>query len=253
MATNAYFLNQFISTTLYSAGGIDDNQTTGIILASSVNLDTSNPGIACLTYTDPLDITRAEWITYTSIDAGTNELQGVTRGQEGYSAKSHNNGTTIAFPLSESHINNLNTALMINNVATNLTEGVLSENNMVSNSATKLATQRSIRAYVNTQTTIASSATPTPTGDRKRNELYITELGEEATISAPTGTPANGNVLIIRIKDDGTARTLNYNEIYDGLFDTLPNTTTANKYLYIGFSYNSVANKWQMLAVQEQE
>jgi len=148
MATTAYFLNQYISTTLASVGGIDASQTTGIILASITNIDTTKPGIACLSYTDPLSTATAEWITYTSIDSGTKELQGVTRGQEGYAAKAHSNGVTVAFPLSESHINNLNTALMIGGSATNLTEGVLDEDDMASNSATKVPTQQSVKAYV---------------------------------------------------------------------------------------------------------
>jgi hypothetical protein len=150
MATTAHYLNQYISTTLASVGGIDDSATTGIILASVTNIATDKPGIACITYTDPIDVTKAEWITYTSIDSGTKELQGVTRGQEGFSAKAHDNGATVAFPLSESHINNLNDALIIGADEENLVEGVLDEDDMASDSATKLATQQSIKAYVDT-------------------------------------------------------------------------------------------------------
>jgi hypothetical protein len=148
MATNAYYLNQYISTTLASVGGIDDSATTGIILASVTNIATDKPGIACITYTDPIDVTKAEWITYTSIDSGTKELEGVTRGQEGFSAKAHNNGATVAFPLSESHINNLNDALIIGGSETNLLQGILDEDTMASDSAVKGATQQSIKAYV---------------------------------------------------------------------------------------------------------
>lgn len=161
MATNAYFLNQYISTTLASVGGIDASATTGIILASITNIDTTKPGIACLSYTNPLSTATAEWITYTSIDSGTKELQGVTRGQEGYAAKAHSNGVTVAFPLSESHINNLNTALMIGGSATNLTEGVLDEDDMSSNSATKLPTQQSVKAYSDSATQTLTNKTLT--------------------------------------------------------------------------------------------
>lgn len=161
MATTAYFLNQYISTTLASVGGIDASQTTGIILASITNIDTTKPGIACLSYTDPLSTATAEWITYTSIDSGTKELQGVTRGQEGYAAKAHSNGVTVAFPLSESHINNLNTALMIGGSATNLTEGVLDEDDMASNSATKVPTQQSVKAYSDSATQTLTNKTLT--------------------------------------------------------------------------------------------
>jgi len=167
MATNALFLNQYISTTLASVGGITDSATSGIILQSITNIDVDNPGVACLSYTDPLDTSKAEWITYTSINNSTKELNGVTRGAEGYAAKAHDNGVTVAFPISKSHINNLNTALMIGGSATNLVEGVLDEDTMSSDSATKLATQQSIKAYVDITTKSivlpASAMSPTTT------------------------------------------------------------------------------------------
>lgn len=141
MAKNAYYTNQYISTTLASVGGIDDSATTGIILASVTNITTDKPGIACLSYTDPIDTSKAEWITYTSIDSGTKELQGVTRGQEDFSAKPHANGVTVAFPLSKSHINNLNDALIIDGVATNLVTGVISPSGTSSDSSTELVTK----------------------------------------------------------------------------------------------------------------
>ena len=148
MAKNAYYTNQYISTTLASVGGIDDSATTGIILASVTNITTDKPGIACLSYTDPIDTSKAEWITYTSIDSGTKELQGVTRGQEDFSAKAHANGATVSFPLSKSHINNLNDALIIGGAETNLVTGVIDDDTMATASATTIPTSESTKAYV---------------------------------------------------------------------------------------------------------
>jgi hypothetical protein len=144
---NGYILNQFFTTQLNVGGGITNSQTTGIVIQSVAGLDITKPGIALLTYADPLDTAVAEWITYTSIN-GSNELQGVTRGQEGFSAKSHSNEAVVAFPLSESHVNNLTAALAIGGVYTNLVTTTLDEDTMSSNSATALATQQSIKAYV---------------------------------------------------------------------------------------------------------
>lgn len=105
--TNLLYANQYITTTLSVAGGIDDSQTTGIVLASTASLDCAKPGMALATYADPLDTSVAEWIEYTSINSSTKELEGVTRGSEGFSAKAHSNGAAIAFPLTESHINRI--------------------------------------------------------------------------------------------------------------------------------------------------
>ena len=102
-------------------------------------------------------------------------------------------------------------------------------------------------------TSIASSATPTPTGGSLRNVLYVTALALGATFGAPSGTPVNGNKLIIRVKDDGTGRSLNWNVIYRAVGVTLPTTTVANKIIYMGAIYNSADTKWDVLAVQEEE
>jgi len=242
---------QFISTSLSTIGGIDDSQTTGIKITSVSGVEIAKPGILCLSYANPIVTDNAEWITYTSID-GTNELQGVTRGAEGFSAKAHSNGVTAAFPISKSHINNLNTALIIGGVATNMSEGVLDEDTFATDSATKLATQQSIKAYVNSNASITSSATPSPTGGTFRNSLFITALAAAAEFAEPSGTPVNGNMLMIRVLDDGTARALTWNAIYDGMYDTLPSTTTASKTLYMIFMYSSEATKWEMLSYVEE-
>jgi hypothetical protein len=109
MATLLY-AQQFISTTLSVAGGIDDSQTTGIVLASVTGVDTAKPGLIAVTWSDPLDEDVVEWIEYTSID-GSKELQGVTRGAEGGTARAHSNGAVVAFPATESHINRINDKL----------------------------------------------------------------------------------------------------------------------------------------------
>lgn len=101
------YLHQYFTTTLNVGGGLTNSQTTGIVIQAVSGLDITKPGVACLTYADPINTSTAEWITYTSID-GSNELQGVVRGTEGFGAKTHSNGAVVAFPLSESHINNLN-------------------------------------------------------------------------------------------------------------------------------------------------
>ena len=102
------------------------------------------------------------------------------------------------------------------------------------------------------QTSVASSATPTPTGDARENEYYLTALAVGATFASPSGTPANGNTLIIRIKDNGTARSLAYNAIYRAIGVTLPTTTVISKTLYLGFIYNSDDSKWDCVSVVQE-
>ena len=145
---NLYKANQYVSTTLATAGGIDDSQTTDIELQSVTGIDTAEPGICCISYSSPIDTDNAEWVTYTSINSGTKKLEGVTRGAEDFSAKSHAYGVTVAFPISESHINNLVDALSIGGDSTDGVTTTLDEDDMASNSATSLATQQSIAAAI---------------------------------------------------------------------------------------------------------
>lgn len=106
-----YYIPQFRTTTLATVGGIDASQTTDIEIADvPADLDIAVPGIICVSYSNPLVIASAEFITYTSIN-GSNILQGVARGAEGYSAKAHSLGVTIAWVVSKSHINNVNDLL----------------------------------------------------------------------------------------------------------------------------------------------
>ena len=93
----------------------------------------------------------------------------------------------------------------------------------------------------------ASSTTPTPNADT--DDVYIlTALAGNATFGAPTGTPVQGQRLLIRIKDNGTARTLAYNAIFRAIGITLPTTTVINKTTYIGCVYNSTDTKWDCIA-----
>lgn len=116
-------------------------------------------------------------------------------------------------------------------------------------------TNKTLSSATNTFASVvseASSATPTPTGDSRENELYETALAVGATIAAPTGTATNGNKLVIRIKDNATARTLAWNAIYRAIGVTLPTTTVASKTLYLGFKYNSADSTWDCLATGQQ-
>ncbi len=97
-------------------------------------------------------------------------------------------------------------------------------------------------------TASASAASHTPTGGSLRNRLNITAQAQAVTINAPSGYPEDGNQLIIRIKDNGTARAITWNAIYRSIGATLPTTTVISKTHYIGLMHNSTDNKWDCVA-----
>ena len=99
--------------------------------------------------------------------------------------------------------------------------------------------------------TIASSATPTPNADT--DDIYtVTALTTGATFGAPSGTPTEGQKLIIRIKDDGTSRSLAWNSIYRIIGTTLPIATAISKTLYVGCIYNNTDTKWDVVSVAQE-
>lgn len=97
---------------------------------------------------------------------------------------------------------------------------------------------------IGTETTSTAS---TPTADTV-DQWNVTALAVADTFAAPTGTPTDGQELMIRIKDNGTGRVLAWNAIYRASSDlALPTTTTASKTMYLRFRYNAVDVKWDLL------
>jgi hypothetical protein len=67
-----------------------------------------------------------------------------------------------------------------------------------------------------------------------------------------SGTPTNFQKLIIRIKDDGTARAITWGASFAARGVALPTTTVISKVLSVGFIYNTVTSTWDCVAsVQE--
>jgi hypothetical protein len=95
-------------------------------------------------------------------------------------------------------------------------------------------------------TTNGTSNVITPT---LTSTMYIVNaLTGNGTINAPTGTPtADGQTLIIRIRDNGSQYTLAWNSIYNPVVVTLP--TLTHNTLYVGTKWNSVTSKWDVLSV----
>jgi len=100
----------------------------------------------------------------------------------------------------------------------------------------------------------ASYTTDTGTSlDVSTTDLFvITAQAGALKFNNPSGTPVQGQKLMIRIKDDGTARALTYDTQFRALGNALPSTTVLSKTLYLGFIYNSTDTKWDLVAVAQE-
>ena len=95
---------------------------------------------------------------------------------------------------------------------------------------------------------VTSSATVTANADT--NDLVvITAQAAGLTLANPTGTPVQGQPLMIRIKDNGTSRSITYGSQFRALGVTLPTATTISKTTYLGCVYNSTDTKWDVVGV----
>jgi len=84
------------------------------------------------------------------------------------------------------------------------------------------------------------------------DQFEITAQAGALKFNNPGGTPVGGQKLIIRIKDNGTARALTYDTQFRAIGVTLPATTIASKTLYMGFIWNNTDSKWDCVAISQE-
>lgn len=125
----------------------------------------------------------------------------------------------------------------------------------------KLSTGSQIVGTTDTQTlsgkrtnprVVSAASYTTDTGsslDVSTADLFIvTAQAGALKFNNPGGTPVQGQKLIIRIKDNGTARALTWDTQFRAMGVALPTTTILSKTLYMGFFFNSTDTKWDLVA-----
>ena len=141
--------------------------------------------------------------------------------------------------------------------------------NIASTLAVSHANDGSLNAAALTQATTAAQTAATTTGWRTKPRILsdtsqatltpdidsynIYSLSAQAaalTVAAPTGTPKDGDAMIIRLKDNGTARAITWNAAYVNVsgLDALT-TTVANEWSHIGIMYNGAASAWHVISI----
>lgn len=122
-----------------------------------------------------------------------------------------------------------------------------------SNATERAATRTLTNARINPRVVSAASYT-TDTGSSldvsTADQFIVTAQAGALKFNNPSGTPTEGQKLMIRIKDNGTARALTYDTQFRASSDlALPTTTVLSKTLYMGFVFNSTDTRWDLLCV----
>ncbi|MGQ9348961.1 hypothetical protein [Mycolicibacterium gilvum] len=120
--------------------------------------------------------------------------------------------------------------------------------NNVTLTGAQTVSQKRIQPRVSTNTTI-SSTTP----NVANVDIYVfSALGSAITINAPTGTPAHGERLEWRFKDNGTSRAFTWNSIFRAMGTTLPTATVVGKWTHVVAVYDSIDSKWDVIDVKQE-
>lgn len=104
----------------------------------------------------------------------------------------------------------------------------------------------------NNRTVTALTDAATIAVDASTGNIFTVTLGGNRTLGNPTGSPVNGQLMEVRVRQDATgSRTLAYDTQYRfGTDVTSPTlTTTAAKTDYLLFQYHSGDTKWDCIAV----
>jgi len=259
------------------AGGVADASITTVPLASSTNLATDTAVVVVIDRVDANGtVTASLEETIIGIVSGSS-LVSCVRGAEG-TAQAHSAGAVVEVLVTAKGLNDLIDGLLVqhnqlglhtNITACNVTASgtttashitasditsrfitacdiELNGVDVISLTASQTLTNKRITKRVSTE---VSNATPTINTDNSDMHT-ITALAAAITsfTSSLSGTPTSGQTLIIRIKDDGTARTITWGASFASRGATLPATTTLSKVTYVGLIWNSTASIWDCIA-----
>ena len=118
---------------------------------------------------------------------------------------------------------------------------------------TETLTNKRITPRVSSTTSITS---PLVWNSDNFDQYAATAQANALTINADSGTPTDGQKIIFRFKDNGTARALTWttgtSKSFRAVGVTLPATTVANKTVYVGCVYNTDAVRWDAIAVSQE-
>lgn len=250
----------------YTAGG------TTLVLSSSVAGIAQAPGVVVVDRIDSnsaLTPTKRTYYYFTGVSSATLTGVSVADGTD----QTHAVGAVVEFIPDVKWAQSVYDAL--SQVVAPST-GLLDTTKVTDLTTAQVLTNKDLTSGTNSFPTSVVTTTGTQTLTNKRNEprvvsatSYTTDTGSSLSVATcdlfvvtaqagalklnnPGGTPVQGQKLMVRIKDDGTARALTYDTQFRAMGTALPSTTVLSKTLYLGFIYNSTDTKWDLVAAAQE-
>lgn len=246
------------------AGGVADGTTQTIPLASTTDLDNGDIYIFTVNRVDANTVKQDTWETGIGELSGSNLINCVRR-VEGNATTSTSwaAGTVVEILFTAKHWNNMIDFLGVQHNSdgthSDITADTVTATGVVEGgsitaggvavptiSSTSTLTNKRITARVASTTDDATAEINCDTTDQ-----YELSAIANATTFTVTGTPTDGQKLIIRFKDAGAAKGLTFTG-FTALGVTIPTTTVESKWGYVGAVYNLAATTWHILAVGQE-
>jgi len=226
-AQETNLLNAFETTLTATAGASDLTFTVNTVTDSASNTLTA----PCYLVINPDSSTAREVILVSSINTGTKTLtvsaigNRYLTGSAATSGLSHASGSSVRMSPLQQHIEDINdrvdTIMNSDGTAVNTSGLVKDEDDMTSNSATHLATQQSIKAYVDTQLTAEDLDISADSGSNIAIDLDSEVLDLEGGTGIDTTTGTNKVTFAI----DSTVATLSGSQTLTNKGINLANNT----------------------------
>lgn len=120
---------------------------------------------------------------------------------------------------------------------------------------TTISSGYNLSGRINPRSNVSTTATTLSWNSNNADQYTITALASALVISVDSGSPVEGQRMMFRIKDNGTARSLTWtagasaNKGFRVVGTVLPTVTVANKNIYVGCMYNADGGVWDVVAV----
>jgi hypothetical protein len=96
---------------------------------------------------------------------------------------------------------------------------------------------------------VVSSSTVTPNANSDQL-VVITAQATALTLVNPSGTPVDGQVILIRVVEASSSQTITYGSQYRAVGITLP-TSTGGKLTYLPIIWNAIDNRWDATGLSQ--